>query len=126
MNRQDLITEMRELREQVPGVTGALVAGFDGRLMAADLGLGNGPAVDPDFLAASAAASLGIARQVVSLTGQGRLGQAVTHASRGHLAVYAIGDAALLAVLGDNGLDADALHRKSQLALGRIHAILAR
>jgi predicted regulator of Ras-like GTPase activity (Roadblock/LC7/MglB family) len=30
MDRQDLVAEMRDLRERVPGVTGALVAAFDG------------------------------------------------------------------------------------------------
>jgi predicted regulator of Ras-like GTPase activity (Roadblock/LC7/MglB family) len=33
MGRQDLVTEMRDLRGRVPGVTGALVAAFDGQLM---------------------------------------------------------------------------------------------
>jgi predicted regulator of Ras-like GTPase activity (Roadblock/LC7/MglB family) len=125
MDRQDLVTEMRDLRERVPGVTGALVAAFDGQLVAADLEPGAGPRADPDFLAGIAAASIGIARQVAGLAGQGTLGQAVTRASRGHVAVYAVGDLALLAVLGDDDLDVDDLRLESQPALDRIHAILA-
>lgn len=125
MDRQELVTEMRDLRERVPGVTGALVAGFDGQLVAADLDRAGGSRVDPDALASMAAASLGIARQVVGLTRQGALGQAVTRASNGHVAVYAVGDVALLAVLGDDGLDLEELHQKSSPALDRMHAILA-
>ncbi len=125
MDPQELVTELRELREQVPGVAGALVASLDGQLAAADLDRGVGPRVDLDALAGIAAASLGIARQVVGLAGQGTLGEAVTHASDGHVAVYAVADVALLAVLGDEGLDLDELHRKSGPALSRIHAILA-
>ena len=125
MDPQDLVTELRDLREQVPGVAGTLVAALDGQLVAADLNLGAGPRVDLDSLAGLAAASLGIARQVVGLAGQGTLGQAVTHASDGHVAVYGVGDVALLAVLGGEGLDLDELHRKAGPALTRIHAILA-
>jgi predicted regulator of Ras-like GTPase activity (Roadblock/LC7/MglB family) len=125
MDRQDLVIEMRALRAQVPGVTGALVAAFDGQLMAADLDRAADRRVDPEILASIAAASLGIASQVVGLTRQGALGQAVTRASHGHVALYAVGDVALLAVLGDAGLDLDELHQKSRPALDRMHAILA-
>jgi predicted regulator of Ras-like GTPase activity (Roadblock/LC7/MglB family) len=125
MDRQELVTEMRDLRGRVPGVTGALVAAFDGQLVAADLDRDDGPRLDPDALASMAAASLGIARQVVGLTRQGVLGQAVTRASNGQVAVYAVGDVALLAVFGDDGLDLNELHQKSSPALDRMHAILA-
>jgi predicted regulator of Ras-like GTPase activity (Roadblock/LC7/MglB family) len=125
MDAQDLVTELRDLREQVPGVAGTLVAALDGQLVAADLDLGAGPRVDLDSLADIAAASLGIAQRVTGLAGQGTLGQAVTHASDGQVAVYAVGDAALLAVLGAEELDLDELHRKSGPTRSRIHAILA-
>lgn len=125
MDWQELVTEMRDLRKRVPGVTGALVAGFDGRLVAADLDRAGGSRVDPGALASMAAASLGIARQVAGLTRQGAPGQAVTRASNGHVAVYAVGDVALLAVLGDDRLDLEELRQKSSPALDRMHAILA-
>lgn len=124
MDRHDLLTEMRGLREQVPGVTGMLVAACDGLLVAADIGSGADSQVEADSLAAIAAASLGVARQVVSVADQGALGRAITHASRGHMVVYAVGVAALLAVLGDEGLDVGTLHQKSQQTLGRIRTIL--
>jgi predicted regulator of Ras-like GTPase activity (Roadblock/LC7/MglB family) len=125
MDRQALVTEMRGLRERVPGVTGALVAALDGQLVAADLGPGPDSGVDPRSLARSAAASLGAARQVAGLAGQGALGRAVTRASGGYVAVYAVGDAALLAVLGGDGLDLDELHQKARPALDQMRAILA-
>lgn len=123
MDRQDLVTELRDLRERVPEVTGALVAGLDGQLMAADLDPDADPRVDPESLASIAAASLGVAQRLVGLTGQGTLGQAITRASRGHVAVYAIGDVALVAVLAGDGVDLDDLHQKTQPALDRIHAV---
>jgi uncharacterized protein len=124
MDRHDLLTEMRGLREQVPGVTGTLVAACDGMLVAADIDSGADPQVEADSLAAIAAASLGVARQVVGVARQGTLGRAITYASRGHMVVYAVGVVALLAVLGDEGLDMGALHQKTQPALGRIRIIL--
>ena len=124
MDRHDLFAEMRALREQVPGVTGTLVAASDGMLVAADIGSAADSQVEADSLAAIAAASLGVARQVVSVSRQGTLGRAVTYASRGHMVVYAVGVSALLAVFGDEGLDMGALHQESQLALGRIRIIL--
>jgi uncharacterized protein len=124
MDRHDLLTEMRGLREQVPGVTGALVAACDGMLVAADIDFGGDTQVEADSLAAIAAASLGVARQVVCVTHQGTLGRAITYASRGHMVVYAVGVAALLAVIGDEGLDMSALHQKSQPTLGRIRTII--
>jgi uncharacterized protein len=124
MDRHDLLTEMRGLREQVPGVTGTLVAASDGMLVAADIDSDADPQVEADSLAAIAAASLGVARQAVCLAHQGTLGRAITFASRGHMVVYAVSVVALLAVLGDEGLDIGALHQKSQSALGRIRIIL--
>jgi predicted regulator of Ras-like GTPase activity (Roadblock/LC7/MglB family) len=124
MNRHDLLAEMRGLREQVPGVTGTLVAASDGLLVAADIDSGSVSPVEADSLAAIAAASLGVARRGVGVARQGTLGRAVTYASRGHMVVYGVGAAAVLAVLGDEGLDVSALHQKSQPALGRIRTIL--
>ena len=124
MDRHDLLTEMRGLREQVPGVTGTLVASADGLLVVADIDSGADPQVEADSLAAIAAASLSVARQVVRVARQGTLGPAITYASRGHMVVYAVGVAALLAVLGDEGMDMGALQQKSQPALGRIRIIL--
>ena len=124
MDRHDLLTEMRGLREQVPGVTGTLVASADGLLVVADIDSGADPQVEADSLAAIAAASLSVARQVVRVARQGTLGRAITYASRGHMVVYAVGVAALLAVLGDEGMDMGALQQKSQPALGRIRIIL--
>jgi uncharacterized protein len=124
MDRHDLLTEMRGLREQVPGVTGTLVASADGLLVVADIDPGADPQVEADSLAAIAAASLSVARQVVRVARQGTLGRAITYASRGHMVVYAVGVAALLAVLGDEGMDMGALQQKSQPTLGRIRVIL--
>jgi len=48
----------------------------------------------------------------------------VTYGSHGCAAFYAVGDTALMVVLGDEGMDVDLLHRASGPALDRIGSIL--
>ncbi|MPY61366.1 dynein regulation protein LC7 [Streptomyces spongiae] len=111
---------MRGLREQVTGVTDTAVAAADGLLIAADIAGG----IDPEGLAAIAAAGLGLARRTAEATGRGTLRQTVTHGSQGCAAFYAVGETALLVVLGDEGIDVDRLHEEARPALARIDAIL--
>jgi hypothetical protein len=120
MDHEALTREMRGLREQVTGVTDTAVAAADGLLIAADTAGG----IDPEGLAAIAAAGLGLARRTAEATGRGTLRQTVTHGSRGCAAFYAVGETALLVVLGDEGIDVDRLHDEARPALARIDAIL--
>ncbi|MFD9907346.1 roadblock/LC7 domain-containing protein [Streptomyces sp. NPDC059063] len=120
MNHEALTTEMRDLREQLAGITDTAVAAADGLLIASD----TDEAIDPDGLAALAAASLAVSQRLTSATDRGMLRRTVSYGSRGCAAVYAAGDKALVVVLGDEGLDLDRLHRESQPALRRIETIL--
>ncbi|MBO1334647.1 roadblock/LC7 domain-containing protein [Streptomyces sp. VRA16 Mangrove soil] len=121
MDHNALALEMRGLREQVTGITDTAVAAADGLLIAAD----TADAIDKEGLAAVAAAGLGLARRTADLTSRGTLRRTVTYGSRGCAAFYAVGDTALMVVLGDEGLDVDRLHAATQPALDRIEAILA-
>ncbi|MEU9732281.1 roadblock/LC7 domain-containing protein [Streptomyces sp. NPDC048002] len=120
MDHEALAREMRGLREQVTGITDTVVAAADGLLIAAD----TADSIDPEPLAALAAAGLGLARRTAQAARRGTLRRAVTHGSGGCAVVYAVGDTALMAVLGDEGLDLDRLHQESQPALRRIDSIL--
>ena len=120
MDHKALAMEMRDLREQVDGITDTAVAATDGLLIAAD----TAESIDPEGLAALAAAGLGLARRAAEATGRGTLRQTVTYGSQGCAAFYAVGDTALMVVLGDEGVDLDRLHRATQPALRRIGSIL--
>ncbi|GAA2242818.1 dynein regulation protein LC7 [Streptomyces ruber] len=120
MDHEALAREMRGLREQVTGVTDTAVAAADGLLIAAD----TADDIDPEGLAAIAAAGLGLARRTAAATGRGTLHQTVTHGSLGCAAVYAVGESALMVVLGDEGVDLDRLHERTRPALTRIGSIL--
>ncbi|MGD1222758.1 MULTISPECIES: roadblock/LC7 domain-containing protein [Streptomyces] len=120
MNHEALAMEMRGLREQVTGITDTAVAAADGMLIAAD----TAATIDPEGLAAIAAAGLGIARRAAEATGRGTFRQTVTYGSQGCAAFYAVGDTALMVVLGDEGIDIERLHEETRPALGRIGSIL--
>ena len=120
MDHEALALEMRDLREQVTGITDTAVAAADGLLIAAD----TADSIDPEGLAALAAAGLGLARRTVQAAARGTLRRTVTYGSHGCAAFYAVGDTALMVVLGDEGMDVDRLHRVTQPALDRIGSIL--
>ncbi|RAG80683.1 dynein regulation protein LC7 [Streptacidiphilus pinicola] len=111
---------MRELRERVPGITDTAVAAVDGLLVAAD----TSAELDPESLAALAAAGLGLARRTAAVSGRGPLRQNVTHCAGGFAVIYAVGDTALLAVLGDEGLDLARLHRETGALVERLDDLL--
>ncbi|WP_371669385.1 roadblock/LC7 domain-containing protein [Streptomyces sp. NBC_00289] len=120
MDHKALAREMRGLREQVTGITDTAVAAADGLLIAAD----TADSIDPEGLAALAAAGLGLARRTSEATSRGALRRTVAYGSHGCAAFYAVGDTALMVVLGDEGMDVERLHTASQPALDRIDAIL--
>ncbi|MCX5560432.1 roadblock/LC7 domain-containing protein [Streptomyces sp. NBC_00038] len=120
MNHEALAMEMRGLREQVTGITDTAVAAADGLLIAAD----TADTIDSECLAAIAAAGLGIARRTTAAAGRGTFRQTVTYGSQGCAAFYAVGDTALMVVLGDEGIDLERLHEQTRPALGRIGSIL--
>ncbi|MFF4832099.1 roadblock/LC7 domain-containing protein [Streptomyces sp. NPDC001315] len=120
MDHKALAQEMRGLREQVTGITDTAVAAADGLLIAADIA----DSIDPEGLAALAAAGLGLARRTAEATDRGALHRTVTYGSHGCAAFYAVGDTALMVVLGDEGMDVDRLHTATQPALTRIGSIL--
>ncbi|MCL8017970.1 roadblock/LC7 domain-containing protein [Streptomyces sp. AS02] len=121
MDHEALAMEMRGLREQVTGITDTAVAAADGLLIAAD----TAETIDAEGLAAIAAAGLGIARRAAEATGRGTLRKTVAYGSHGCAAFYAVGDTALMVVLGDEGIDLDRLHQETQPALRRIGALLS-
>ncbi|MDX3072240.1 roadblock/LC7 domain-containing protein [Streptomyces sp. NPDC088354] len=120
MNHDALVAEMRALRDQVVGITDTVVAAVDGLLIAAD----TEDAIDPNGLAALAAASLGLSQRIASAALRGSLRRTVTCSSGGYTAVYAVDDTALLIVVGDEGMNVPQLHVEARTAIERIASIL--
>jgi len=116
----ELVAEMRELRDRVIGITDVVVASADGLLITAEAD----ETVDRECLAALTAAAVGIARRTGDATGKGRLHHTVARFSDGYLVMQAIGEMALIAVIGDSGMDVKRLHVESQATAERIGSLL--
>jgi predicted regulator of Ras-like GTPase activity (Roadblock/LC7/MglB family) len=116
-----LLALLRALRDRAVGITDTALASLDGLIITSDT-----VGIDPDNLAALAAASLGIAQRMSAQAGQGTLREATTRSSGGIVAVYAVGTSALLVVVGDEGLDVVRLHRESRPTVEAIEVLLKR
>ncbi|BCB81421.1 hypothetical protein GCM10022251_18120 [Phytohabitans flavus] len=112
--------EMASLKHAVSGVVGSVIAGVDGLLLLHDLS--NGP--EPHDLAALAAATFGLGRQTGLALRQGPFRESTVRSHRGYFSVYAVGDAALLAVLGGEGLNIARLHIEARQVTARLITML--
>ena len=121
MTEDALLALLRALRDRVVGITDTALASRDGLIITSDTA-----DIDPDNLAALAAASLGLAQRICAEASKGTLREATTRGSGGIVAVYAVGTSALLVVVGDEGLDATRLHRESRPTVEAIEALLRR
>jgi predicted regulator of Ras-like GTPase activity (Roadblock/LC7/MglB family) len=112
--------ELAALRHQVSGVTGCVIGGVDGLLILHDT-LG---AAEPHDIAALAAGAHGISRTCGAALGQGTFSEVTIRNQGGYLAVYAVGELALLAVIGDSGLNIARLHLEARPVTTRLTALL--
>jgi uncharacterized protein len=87
--------ELRSIKDNVNGVLGSVVATSDGFLVAHDV-----PDGEPPQIAALAATTHALAYRATLATGRGQFRDTVTRGSHGYLAIYALGDTAVVAVIG--------------------------
>ncbi|MET9656269.1 roadblock/LC7 domain-containing protein [Streptomyces sp. NPDC006510] len=116
---QDLLAELQRLRTGVPLLSGALVAGTDGLVLAHDI-----PGVEPDRVAALTAAALGVAVRMTEATGRGGFGEILVRGESGCIASYAAGPSAVLTLLAENRIDVGDLHLAGRRAGGRIGELI--
>ncbi len=120
MTDDAVLGELQALRDRVVGITDTALASRDGLIIRADT-----DDIDPDNLAALAAAAQGLAQRLAAEVGKGPLREAVTRSSGGCVAVYPVGSVALLAVVGDAGLDTVRLLRESRSTVDNLAALLS-
>ncbi|BCJ61008.1 roadblock/LC7 domain-containing protein [Micromonospora endophytica] len=114
-------TELADLRLQIPGVQGSVLGGVDGLRITHDVPDG----LDPDDLAAMAAATFGLGRQVSLRLGQGEFCQSTVRNQGGYFAVYAVGPQALLSVVGQDTINVARLHMYAPPVAARLANLLA-
>ncbi|HET8662438.1 MAG TPA: roadblock/LC7 domain-containing protein [Micromonosporaceae bacterium] len=117
---QEVLVEIRRLRDQVPGVLGSLVASFDGMLVADDTPSG----VEPTGLAALAAAGLGLGQRIAATVHHGDLTETVVSATSGHVATYAAGNRVLFTVVASAATNVGLLHIEARQVAERVAAIV--
>jgi len=117
---QAVRAELAALRHQVTGVRGCVIAGVDGLLILHDTV--SGP--EPHDIAALAAGAHGISRTCGAALQQGTFQEVTIRNHGGYLAVYAIGELALLAVIGDSGLNIARLHLEARPVTARLADLL--
>jgi predicted regulator of Ras-like GTPase activity (Roadblock/LC7/MglB family) len=105
-------------------VQGSVVASTDGMIIAHDLAETNAYGVEPETLAALAAANLGLSQRIADTASHGELRAAVISSAFGHVATYAAGEYALLAVLARAEARVDALHAEAYRVAGRVAALV--
>lgn len=107
--------ELEGLRDVVDGIEGTLVASSDGLLVAHDF-----PGEEPVQVAALTSVLSGLARNTVDVTGRGRLLDASVRGSGGYFAVYAVGETAVLAVVGSEDVNLALLHLRTRPVVARL------
>ncbi|MER5193714.1 roadblock/LC7 domain-containing protein [Streptomyces sp. NPDC002755] len=117
---EPIVKVLNSLRNQVTGVSESVVSTADGLLVASDT-----EAAQPESIAALAAAALSLGRRMAQETDTGVLREVVTRSAEGHVVLLAVGDRAILTIIGDSGLDFTALHRDVPATLDRLARILA-
>ncbi|MGW0826482.1 roadblock/LC7 domain-containing protein [Streptomyces sp. NPDC002845] len=111
---------LTSLRDRVMGVSESVLSTVDGLLVVADV-----DKVHPESVAALAAATLGVSRRMADQVGTGVLREVVARCGSGHIIVVAVGDRALLTVMGDEGLDIAAFRRESPTTVEQLNKVLA-
>jgi uncharacterized protein len=114
---EQVCQELQQIRANVAGVRGSLVATSDGLVVAHDA-----PGIEPTQVAALAAAILAVARRATLATECGTFRETVARGSDGYLAVYAAGDSAIVAVIGSSSLNVGMLQYRAREVIERISA----
>jgi hypothetical protein len=103
------------IRQNVPGIRGSITATRDGLLVAHDAG-----DLEPTGIAALVAALHAVAGRASLSTEGGQLREVISRGSDGYLAVYAAGNAAIVAVLGTNDMNVAMLNLQARRMIDRI------
>ncbi|MFD0821543.1 roadblock/LC7 domain-containing protein, partial [Micromonospora zhanjiangensis] len=107
--------ELHRLRRHRPEVSGAVLAGVDGLLVASDL-----PGFEPDHVAALAAASAGLGQRFTTTLGHGPLREYVVRGTGGCVVTYPAGRQALLSLVTVVDAELTLLHDEARAVARRL------
>ena len=115
-----VLEELGRLRSRVPELSGSVLATADGMVVAHD-----SHGIEPDSLAALAAAHLALARRFAHAVNQGELRESVVECDRGYITSYTAGPNALLTLVTSGDANLAMVHLEARRCVRRLVALLA-
>src|SRR3954468_8694084 len=114
-----VLTELGNLRRRLPELSGSVLASADGMVVAHDA-----HGIEPDSLAALAAAHLALARRFAHAVSHGELREAVVECDRGYITSYTAGPNALLTLVTSGDANLALVHLEARRCVRRLVRIL--
>src|SRR3954470_11350534 len=111
--------ELTRLRTRLPEISASVLATADGMVVAHDA-----PGLEPDSLAALAAAHLALARRFAHTVDHGELRESVVDCARGYLSSYAAGPQAVLTLVTGAAANLAMVHLEARRCVGRLLPLL--
>ncbi|WP_329103187.1 roadblock/LC7 domain-containing protein [Micromonospora sp. NBC_01699] len=107
--------ELYRLRRRLPDLSGAVLGGVDGLMVACDLTAG-----DPHHLAALSAATLGLGHRFAQSAGHGALHESVVRSAGGCVITYPAGAYGLLTLVTYPDSNVERIHPEARAAAQRL------
>lgn len=114
-----VLTELGTLRGRLPELTGSVLATTDGMVVAHDA-----HGIEPDSLAALAAAHLALARRFAHAVNHGDLRESVVECDGGYITSYTAGPNALLTLVTTGSANLAMVHLEARRTVRRLQRIL--
>jgi len=115
-----VLTELGNLRTRMPELSGSVLATADGMVVAHD-----SHGIEPDSLAALAAAHLALARRFAHAVNQGELRESVVECDSGYITSYTAGPNALLTLVTSGDANLAMVHLEARRCVRRLVVLLA-
>ena len=115
-----VLEELGRLRGRLPELAGSVLATADGLVVAHD-----SHGIEPDTLAALAAAHLALARRFAHAVNHGELRESVVECDGGYITSYTAGPNALLTVVTSGDANLAMVHLEARRCVRRLVRILA-
>jgi uncharacterized protein len=115
-----VLEELDRLRGRMPELAGSVLATTDGLVVAHDA-----HDIEPDSLAALAAAHLALARRFAHAVNHGDLREAVVECDRGYITTYTAGPNALLTLVTSGDANLALVHLEARRCVRRLVRLLA-
>jgi uncharacterized protein len=120
----EVLAELRRLRQELADVDGSVVATTDGLVIVHDLGASQTYGVQPEGVAALAAVSLGLSQRIADTANHGELRDMVIRGTLGQVVTYAAGERALLTIIVRSDADLGPLHSRAERVVRRLADLL--